>query len=103
MSLAVNKAQCYSRSLDVVVGSPTIIDCTTTPFPLSVSAVPGGGGTLLVETSCSANAVSAPGSATWYAWPHGAVAAAAVDTLQSPVLAVRVTAAVSDGLVELVG
>ena len=64
------------------------------PFPLTVVALPGSGGTLLVEWQ------AAHGGA-WSAWPDGTVSAKTVKILNGPVYALRFTAAVANGIVEV--
>lgn len=64
------------------------------PFPITVVALPGGGGTMLVEYQ------AAQGGA-WTAWPDGAVSAKTVGILNGPVYALRFTAAVANGIVEV--
>jgi hypothetical protein len=66
-------------------------------LPLTIAAVPGAGGTLLVETQ------TAPGG-EWFPWSEGTagvVSAAAQAKLDSKVHALRFTAATATGSVEL--
>jgi hypothetical protein len=66
-------------------------------LPLTIAAVPGAGGTLLVETQ------TAPGG-QWFPWSEGTagvVSAAAQAKLDSKVHALRFTAATAAGSVEL--
>lgn len=88
----------------VTVGSPLVIGILSEQLrlPISVRALPGGGGSIGVEYSCTDNAVSSPGSANWTAWPAGTVSAAASDSIVSPVVALRVTATTAAGSVEVV-
>lgn len=84
----------------VVVGTPVLVDAMAWPYPLTVSAVPGSGGTLAVEYSLTPGA-AAGGTANWIAWPAGTVSAQTVDTLVSAVSALRFTAATSTATYEL--
>jgi hypothetical protein len=86
----------------VAVGSPSVIPVLGLPLPITVHAVPGPGGTLAVEYSCTDSAVANPGAANWSAWPAGTVSASASDSIVSPVVAIRVTAATAAGSVEVV-
>lgn len=92
-----------SRSEAVAVGTPELIDMLPFRYPCSITAVPGGGGTLLIEYSTTPGAAAAPGSASWADWPSGATATRATDALLAPVTAIRATAAVAAGSVEVVG
>jgi len=65
--------------------------------PVTVAAVPGSGGTLLVETQ------TAPGGA-WFPWSEGTAGVVDVATqakLDSTVNALRFTAATAAGVIEL--
>ena len=66
----------------------------TIGYPLTVSAIPGAGGTLLVEYQLVKDG-------SWTEWPGGAVAAKAIYVLAGPVYALRFTAAVAAGVVEI--
>ncbi len=67
----------------------------TLPWPITVRAKPGGGGTLLVEYQVVP-------SGDWTAWPAGTVAAATVAILAGPLYALRFTAAAATGTIELI-
>ena len=88
-----------SQSVTVTATEPTVLyadtDGMSLPFPLTVRAKPGGGGTLLVEYQLAE-------SGDWTAWPAGTVAVATVYIITGPVLGLRVTAAVSTGTIELI-
>lgn len=64
------------------------------PAPITVVVIPGSGGTLAVEYQ-----VVTGGS--WTAWPSGTVAAKTVGLLNGPIFALRFTAYVTDGIVEI--
>lgn len=64
------------------------------PFPLNITAVPGSGGTLLVEYQTAQAGV-------WTAWPSGTVSAKTIFLLTGPVHALRFTAAVAAGVIEI--
>lgn len=89
----------------VVVGTPLVLDCSNRSFnhAMSLMCVPGGGGTLTVESSNSANAITAPGSANWMDSGEGAMATKKEVVRYSPCMAIRITALVADGVVELKG
>ena len=92
-----------SRTLTIVVGDPKVIDLLGWPTPTTITAIPGASGTLAVEWSTTATAVSNPGAASWTAWPSGTVSAKTTDTLDSPIVAMRVTALVANGSFEMAG
>lgn len=74
----------------LVGGSPTAV----LPTPLTVAAIPGALGTLLVEYQIAE-------SGTWLEWPAGDVATATIYVLTAPVHALRFTATTDDGTVEI--
>jgi hypothetical protein len=92
-------------SVVVAVGTPHVVDARNLDAPISVCARPGSGGSLLIETSTSINALGAvagvSSAAKWTAWPKGDVSADASDTLLGPVVAIRATASVASGIVEV--
>lgn len=71
-------------------------------MPATVNAIPGAGGTALVEYSLTPSAIDTPAGATWMPWPSGAVSAAAVEVLESPVVALRFTATTQAAVFNLV-
>jgi len=66
----------------------------TIGYPLTISAIPGAGGTLLVEYQLVKDG-------SWTEWPGGVVAAKTIYVLAGPVYALRFTAAVAAGVVEI--
>ena len=83
--------------LPVTIATPVVYEsggAWSVNTPMTIAAVPGSGGTLLVETQV------APGG-VWTEWPDGAVSAATVGKLDSKVHALRFTAATAAGSVEL--
>ena len=98
MSVQLNRpASPCSQLLVVTPASPVIYaaeDGGALPFPMTVCATPGAGGTLLVETRVSA-------SGNWTAWPSGAVAVKTTMAMYSAQQGLRFTAAAANGTVEL--
>lgn len=90
------------KSITVTTDTPVIYSSggsssqkpTTLPYPLSVVAVPGSGGTLVV-------AFQLVKDGTWVNWDSGAVNVTTASVLTGPVYALRFTAATVNGLVEL--
>ncbi len=82
--------------LTIVVGAPQTLGAAqhSIPYPSTIAAVPGIGGTLLVEYQV------ADGGA-WTAWPSGTVSSKTIDVLDGPVFALRFTAAVANATVEI--
>lgn len=103
MGTYVQQVPVKFQSYSVSTAAPTYVDVRGFPFPLSVTAVPGGGGTMAVAYSTTPNAAGSPGTANWIDWPGGAVAATTSDSLLSPVAALRFTAATAAGVVEVNG
>ena len=96
MTTAVSVVPTKNRSTTVTVAaSPVYIEMLSMPFPCTVTAVPGASGTLAVSYSTT------PGGATWVAWTSGTVSATTSNTLISPIVALRVTAATSTGTLEI--
>lgn len=62
--------------------------------PMTVAAIPGEGGTLKVDYQVVVDGV-------WTTWPSGTVSEKTISVLNGPVYALRFTAAVSTGTVEL--
>ncbi len=85
-----------NQTLTVAVGSPATLGRTnyTLPYPLTVTAVPGAGGTLLVEYQIAADGV-------WQAWPGGTVSTTTTYLLTGPVRALKFTATTQAGVVEV--
>lgn len=72
------------------------------PTPATIAAVVGAGGTVLIEYTLTPTASTGwPGTAVWIPWTPGAVSVNTVNTLVSPVVAIRITSTVSDGIVEI--
>lgn len=92
-----------SRSFPVAVGTPRILDMLAYDYECTVTAVPGAGGSMLIEYSTTPRAAGNPAAATWSNWPAGSVTARTSDTLESPVTALRATATTAAGVVEVVG
>ena len=83
------------KSFTVSTAAPAVFHVPRTiAGSITIAAVPGAGGTLLVETQV------APGG-VWTEWPDGAVSAATVGKLDAKMHALRFTAATEDGVVEL--
>lgn len=81
--------------LVITVGTPLVMVASDSsrknnlPFPLSVQAIPGVGGTVLVEYRLHT-------AAAWLSWPAGTVSATTIYLLSGPVQALRFTALVAD-------
>jgi hypothetical protein len=69
--------------------------------PVTLAALPGGGGTVNVQYTVSTVADIDAATATWHDWPGGAVSADTVDAILVPVTAVRGVAATADGVIEV--
>ena len=89
-----NVAQIVDVPADSSVTVGTYTSCIPIVTPCTLAAIPGAGGTLLVEYQI------APDGA-WIEWPAGAVATATVYLLTGPVYALKFTATTKDGVVEL--
>ena len=92
-----------SSTIVTVAASPIYVDATMLRIPATVTAIPGAGGTLVVAYSTTPTAVTTPAGATWVTWPSGTVSATTSNTLFSPIVALRVNAATSTGVLEITG
>lgn len=92
-----------TSTVPVVVGTPEVVDMLAWGVPTGVTVIPGASGTMSVEWSRTETAVSNPGTATWTNWTAGTVSAKTSDALDEPVRALRVTAFVANGTIEMVG
>lgn len=84
------------RSITVTTETPIVFASGDSVIltPITIAAIPGSGGTLLVEYQ-----VVEDGS--WFEWPDGTVDTAVANVLDGPVYALRFTAAVANGIVEI--
>lgn len=87
----------YAFQHTVPAGQAVVIAPPCASWTLSV--VPGSGGTVLAEVSCSPRTTT-PDAMTWHALDEAA-SAAMVYSFLSPVTAIRVTAATADAVAEL--
>lgn len=89
-----------TKKVSVTAGTTSapvfIIDVDAT-----VTAVPGGGGTMSVASTTSTHSDINAGIATWTTWPSGTVAATTSLVLSGRVTAVRATATTADGVLEV--
>ena len=97
---ATNGGASYGEptSISVAVGTSSPIAISV---PCTVTAIPGGGGTLLIETTASGAAAVSAGTATWFPWTLGTVSAASRNSILHPCTHLRATAATAAGVVEV--
>lgn len=100
MGMYVQQVPVKFVSTAVAVGT-IYLDTQSYPFPLTVTAIPAGGGSITVSYSTTPNAAGLGASATWITWPSGTVTATTNDYLKSPVSGLRFVAATSAGTVEV--
>lgn len=91
-----------SRSLACPIGT-TYFDMAMHGIPSTVTAVPGGGGSLALAYSTTPRSAGLGASAVWVDWPSGLVTANTSATLVSPITGLRVIASVAAGTVEVIG
>ena len=89
-------ARNITQLFTIVVGTPEVLEAAqySIPFPLTIRAAPGVGGTMLVEYRISP-------TGDFVAWPAGTVSSATIYNLNGPVEALRFVAAVSNGVAEI--
>jgi hypothetical protein len=102
MTTFVANVPVRSKRFAVPVGAPLILDMRAYPYPLTVTAIPGAGGTINIEVSTYPNN-PADTSATWEPWPSGSVTARTSDVLTAPVAWLRATVTTAAGAVEFAG
>jgi len=89
-----------TQSIDVVVGSPVVLEAAefTIPYPMTVRINPGVGGTITVEDRGSASGafrnIPLPNESP------GVFSAYTVIILENPVEGIQLTALLADGTVE---
>lgn len=103
MATGVSNLAARDRSYAVAVGTPRYVDMLPFGYPATVTAIPGGGGSLAISYSTTPGAASLGASATWIAWPSGTVTAATSNSLISPITGLRAIATTADGSLEVVG
>lgn len=101
MGTYVQQVPVKFKSFSVLTFAASVEDTQSYPFPMTVTAIPGASGTILVEYSTTPNAAGNAGAANWTAWPSGTVSAKTVDTLIAPVAALRFTATTATATVEV--
>lgn len=89
------------ESYSVTTAAAVCVDVQGYAYPLTVTATPSGGGTILVEYTNTPKGAGSPGTATWLPWPDGAVAASTSNTLVAPVAGLRFTATTATATVEV--
>ena len=92
-----------SSTTVTVAASPVYIDATNVRIPATLTAIPGGGGTLAISYSTTPGAAALGSAATWVAWSSGTVSSSTGMTLGSAVQGIRATAATATGTVEITG
>lgn len=88
------------KTYSVTTATSVKEDTQSFPYPLTLTAIPGASGTILVEYSTTPYSAAAT-SPTWIAWPSGAVSVTTSDTLMSPVSGLRFTATTATATVEI--
>jgi len=101
MGMYIQQVPVKFKTLTAPVGSYTYLDTMSYPYPISVSAIVGSGGSVTVQYSTTPQAAVLQGTANWFTWPSGTVTANTNDYVKSPVSALRFTAATTAGTVEV--
>ena len=103
MGTYVQQVPCKFVSLPVSTSTPTYLDVQSFPFPLTVSVLPAGGGTLNVFYSTTPNAAGKLEAASWIQWPSGVQTGNFSDAVISPVSGLKFVAATANGVAEVNG
>jgi len=101
MGQSVQQKPVHAKTYAVSTAAPTYLDCMQLPFPISVSAIVGSGGSLAIAYSTTPGAAGNPGSANWFNWALGTVTSNSNDVLLAPCTAMRFTATTAAGTVEV--
>lgn len=101
-SSVVLAANCTTTFL--AVGYPSQVQISgsnTTQMVPTVTAIPGGSGTIDVQYSTSPDCMTAPQSANWQEWPAGPVSTVTSDSLVGIVNCVQAQAGNVNGTLEV--
>jgi hypothetical protein len=90
-------------SLDSEDGDNDIIRMDGFNGGISIAVHPDAESSMSVEYTLSSYSAVEDESAKWFTWPGETVAESTVDTLGSPVTAIRITAVTGAGSYEVVG
>jgi hypothetical protein len=71
------------------------------PVYPTVKAIPGSGGTMLVQYTTSTPEDVAAATATWTNWPAGSVSAATSDSLLGAIMFIQASATTANGTLEV--
>lgn len=71
-------------------------------YPITITVHPGAGGSASCEVTTSRIEDIAAGAAVWQPWGPGAVSATTIDSLQSPVVALRLVATGAAAVMDVV-
>lgn len=103
MTTPVTIVPVRQRRVVVTTAATVLFDGMALSYPATVTAVPAGGGSIRIEysTTPSASDSTVAATASWTDWPVGTTSVRASATLVSPITAMRFTATVADGAVEV--
>ena len=82
----------YLEDGSVAAGESTVVELATSG-PVTIAVDPAEGATATVETTCASLATIREGSPIWTPWASGAVTEATEDSRETPITAVRISAA----------
>jgi len=87
----IDRSTVSSHYSGAVAAGSDILDASVLPSPITITVVPGGACTGLVEYSTTPGAAQSPSAAIWQAWPAGAVSAATTDVFLGRLMAIRIS------------
>lgn len=88
-------------TIPVTAGTPVYLDSQGFPFPISVTTLPGSGGTMTVYYSTTPGAAGKLEAATWQEWPLGAQTGPKTDGILSPCAGFKFVATTVSGSIEV--
>ena len=88
----IDRSTVSSHYSGAVAAGSDILDASVLPSPITITVVPGGACTGLVEYSTTPGAAQSPSAAIWQKWPDGDVTATTTDVFLGRLAAIRITA-----------
>ena len=71
----IDRATVSSHYTGVVAAGYDILDASVLPSPITITAAPSAGATVLIEYSTTPGAAQNAAEAIWQSWPAGSVSA----------------------------
>ena len=102
MGQYVQRVPVKFKTGSVATATPVYLDTMSFPTPMTVTAIVGSGGSMLVEYSTTPEAATLKTGAVWFSWPSGTVNTNTSNALIAPIAGIRFTATTAAGTYEVV-